>query len=480
MRPEGFRLRRDLGFERVALVLSGGGALGAYEVGVFRALETLGLEPAIIAGVSVGATNAVVWVAHGFRTARLEQIWRRLRASSIGMRWVTLALRAAGLVVMILAAIEVVLTLAGSPELNFVARLARHPERGEYGFVTLMIESLGWFVIGLVGVAMAMLTPRVEDLLARVPAGDPETWRRWLGGTLLVGIALYVGVAMSDLPWPWRLHTWLLLMGGAIWLFNHPGHHRDTLRNLFLRMLPETRGRGLWRSGAQRRLIERAIAKGDPGALVSGKTHLILSACSVQDGMLHYFINWPDPSPGFRERIERALGEVVVLSRPHEVVAAAVASGTLPVLFEPVRFHGHDYLDAGLFSNQPLHAVVADGADAILLVLVSPSAGPRKLPRHANLIELGMRIQELANWRDLQTELARLPSGWTREGDPARVCVVEPHAALPGSQFVFDPANMAELIARGEADAWSALERAGWIEASPSPKSERRHPARRE
>jgi predicted acylesterase/phospholipase RssA len=136
----------------------------------------------------------------------------------------------------------------------------------------------------------------------------------------------------------------------------------------------------------------------------------------------------------------------------------------LPVLFEPVRFHGDEYLDAGLFSNQPLHAVVADGADAILLVLVSPSAGPRALPRHANLIELGMRISELANWRDLQTELARLSPGWAREGDPARVCVVEPESPLPGSQFFFDPAIMAELIRRGEADAWRALERSGWIE----------------
>ena len=51
------RLRPDLPFSRPAVVLSGGGALGAYEVGVLRVLEAVGLRPAIVAGVSIGALN---------------------------------------------------------------------------------------------------------------------------------------------------------------------------------------------------------------------------------------------------------------------------------------------------------------------------------------------------------------------------------------------------------------------------------------
>ncbi len=56
----GRRLRADLPFRRVALVLSGGGALGAYEIGVLRVVETLALAPAMVAGISFGAVNAVV------------------------------------------------------------------------------------------------------------------------------------------------------------------------------------------------------------------------------------------------------------------------------------------------------------------------------------------------------------------------------------------------------------------------------------
>ncbi len=53
------KLRPDLGFQRIAVLLAGGGAYGAYEAGALRTLSAVGLEPGIVAGVSVGALNAV-------------------------------------------------------------------------------------------------------------------------------------------------------------------------------------------------------------------------------------------------------------------------------------------------------------------------------------------------------------------------------------------------------------------------------------
>src|SRR5260370_22163730 len=47
-------------FERVALVLQGGGALGAYQAGVYEALTEAGIHPDWIAGVSVGAINGAI------------------------------------------------------------------------------------------------------------------------------------------------------------------------------------------------------------------------------------------------------------------------------------------------------------------------------------------------------------------------------------------------------------------------------------
>jgi predicted acylesterase/phospholipase RssA len=449
-------LIRDFPYRRVAVVLSGGGAFGAYEIGVFRALEALGLRPAILAGVSVGAINAVVWLAHGFRTGILEQAWSHLRGSSIGMRWATLVLRAVGVFIGAIAAVEILLTLAGSPELNVHAPFRRFRDAWGFEFSSMILECLTWLFVGMAGIATALLGGRLEEVLARLaPPTAPEGWHRWLGRALLAGAVLYLLIAVIGIPWPWRFHAVALAAGIAVWLANRPGRPRDLLRRLFLRLLPETRGRGLWGAATRRRLIEALVAQGNPARLVQGDTHLIISACSVDDGRMSYFVNWRNPAPQFRERVRRALGEVVEVLRPEDVVEAVVAASAVPVLFEPARFREHEYLDGGVFSNQPLHAVVADGADAILLVLVSPSSGPRASGREANAVELVAR---------LQGELQNLPQGWSRAGDPARVCVVEPNEPLPGRMFGFDPANAVELMRHGERDGWLALERAGWLE----------------
>ena len=193
-------------------------------------------------------------------------------------------------------------------------------------------------------------------------------------------------------------------------------------------------------------------------------THLILSACEVESGRLHYFVNWKVGHGRFRDLVRDALGDVVEMHSRHELLQAALASSAVPVLFEPVRIHKLHYVDGGVFSNQPLHAVLADDADALLLVLVSPSESPPRLAQDPLVIDVAARLSQIANWRDLQTELRGLPPDWSRDGDPARVCVVEPESGLPGSLLTFDPEITKELLSRGEADAWSALESAGWLE----------------
>ena len=45
-----------------AVVLSGGGAKGAYEIGVWKALRRLSINYDIVCGTSVGALNGVLMV----------------------------------------------------------------------------------------------------------------------------------------------------------------------------------------------------------------------------------------------------------------------------------------------------------------------------------------------------------------------------------------------------------------------------------
>ena len=61
----------------VGLVLQGGGALGAYQAGVYATLADGGYEPDWIAGVSIGAINGALIAGNPpeRRTERLRQFW---------------------------------------------------------------------------------------------------------------------------------------------------------------------------------------------------------------------------------------------------------------------------------------------------------------------------------------------------------------------------------------------------------------------
>src|ERR1700738_5310478 len=68
---------RPLPFECVALVLQGGGALGAYQAGTYEALAEAGIHPDWGAGVSIGAIHAALMAGNPphSRIERLREFW---------------------------------------------------------------------------------------------------------------------------------------------------------------------------------------------------------------------------------------------------------------------------------------------------------------------------------------------------------------------------------------------------------------------
>jgi NTE family protein len=71
-----------LPFEVVALVLQGGGALGAYQAGVYEALSEAGVLPNWIAGMSIGAVNGAIIAGNPphARVDRLREFWTQVTA----------------------------------------------------------------------------------------------------------------------------------------------------------------------------------------------------------------------------------------------------------------------------------------------------------------------------------------------------------------------------------------------------------------
>lgn len=67
---------------RTALVLSGGGAKGAFEAGVVRALDAADVRPEVVCGTSAGALNAAA-VACEVPNERLVDLWCRLESGDV-------------------------------------------------------------------------------------------------------------------------------------------------------------------------------------------------------------------------------------------------------------------------------------------------------------------------------------------------------------------------------------------------------------
>ncbi|HEX2137651.1 MAG TPA: patatin-like phospholipase family protein [Microvirga sp.] len=68
---------------QIVLVLQGGGALGAYQVGAYQALHEAGVEPDWVIGTSIGAINASIIAgnARADRLVRLREFWTRMQHS---------------------------------------------------------------------------------------------------------------------------------------------------------------------------------------------------------------------------------------------------------------------------------------------------------------------------------------------------------------------------------------------------------------
>lgn len=78
---------RPRGCDNIALVLQGGGALGAYQAGIYQALHEAGLWPDTVAGVSIGSINAAIIAGNPpeRRVERLRMFWEGITARPVSL-----------------------------------------------------------------------------------------------------------------------------------------------------------------------------------------------------------------------------------------------------------------------------------------------------------------------------------------------------------------------------------------------------------
>lgn len=74
-------------YARVALTFQGGGALGAYQAGVYEALAETGLAPDWVAGISIGAVNAAIVAGNPpeRRVEKLRAFWELVSENPVAL-----------------------------------------------------------------------------------------------------------------------------------------------------------------------------------------------------------------------------------------------------------------------------------------------------------------------------------------------------------------------------------------------------------
>jgi NTE family protein len=78
-------------YQTIALVLQGGGALGAYQAGVYEVLDDAGIHPNWVAGISIGALNAAIIAGNApeHRVERLRAFWQTICRPPLLPTWLT-------------------------------------------------------------------------------------------------------------------------------------------------------------------------------------------------------------------------------------------------------------------------------------------------------------------------------------------------------------------------------------------------------
>jgi len=291
-------------FECIALLLQGGGALGAYQAGVYEALAEAHLQPDWVAGISIGAINSALIAGNPpeKRVQRLREFWE---------------------------------TITTPPFWDGAAGLLPKAEAGMEPFQQLLDQaSAAAASLGAMGLAMVSNKPLPAKAERPHEIWDKtwlhEFWEK-LGGPKLplhpseLGSFLIKGdVARSAANW---MSANLALVRGT------PGFFAPRVPVPWLQPAGSVEATSYYDTAPLLVTLERLV---DFDRINSGEMRFSVGSVNVCTGNFIYFDN-----------------ETHHIGPRH-----VIASGSLPPGFPPVEIEGEYYWDGGLVSNTPLQWVL--------------------------------------------------------------------------------------------------------------------------
>jgi NTE family protein len=289
-------------FECIALLLQGGGALGAYQAGVYEALAEANILPDWVAGISIGAINSALIAGNApeKRVERLRQFWETVTTAPLWDGAEELSLGTSEPLQRLMKEATEAAASFGAMSLALVSNkplpAQSQNSRGlwDKNWLTEMWENFGLKPFSL----------HPPDLAAFALRGDVARGAaNWISANMAL-VRGAPGFFVPRVPMPW------LQPAGSVDATSY--YDTAPLKSTLERLVD----------------FDRINAGGD--------TRFAVGAVNVRTGNFVYFDN-----------------------STHTIGPAHImASGALPPGFPPVEIDGEYYWDGGLVSNTPLQWVL--------------------------------------------------------------------------------------------------------------------------
>ncbi|HWG39810.1 MAG TPA: patatin-like phospholipase family protein [Candidatus Acidoferrales bacterium] len=481
--------RRPAAFaSRVGVVLSGGGARGAYEAGVLMAFQDAQVPTHIIAATSVGSINAASFAAQAEglvgQAEPLIAAWLDLTPATLGIDWSRYIFLLAGLVA------------ASAGIGNFLWLWLQ-----EHGiFLHAHHPKITWLALGVAGISILLFADKLSYIgyvglkYLRKRDWEPDWRKTWVsfGANVLVWgfIVLFLSFTYIHLPLDgngsYRMTPHVPMIFAiliALGLYRLLQDPLSKLSHRFLRMPLRT---GLFPNFDRIKFLRARIPD---GKLRNSAIRVIMTATDIQRGAARFFSNATVETlvndPGAHEEFIRREVE-----SPQDLVLAAVASSAYTFAYEAVTMDGRLWTDGGIMTNQPVLPALRLGADVLFLVLIAPleGAGANQTEAIKTFLDVGVHAVDILISKNFKSDIAMLSS-------INRLCTVyaaelgvkpeqleleigkqhyrfvkffdiAPQKPLPADALDFDSEIVSPIIVQGYRDARSVIQHFLEYEAS--------------
>jgi len=479
---------------RVGVVLSGGGARGAYEAGALMAFQDAEVPTHIITATSIGSINAASYAAHGEgvvgRAETLVRSWMELTPATLGIDWSRYIFLLAGLVA------------ASAGVSNFVWEWMK--EQGIY--LHAHHPKSTWLSLGAAGIAILFFADKLSYIgyvvmnFTRGTNWEPDRRKAWVsfGANLLVWGFVVLFLVFTNVHLPlggdrvYELSAPLpavVAIAAGFGLYRFLQEPLSKLSHRFLRLPLRT---GLFPNFDRIKFLRARIPE---DKLRSSDIRVVMTATDIQHGSGRFFSNVPVDvllkDPGVHEEFVRREVEC-----PADLVQAAVASSSYTFAYEAVPMDGRLWTDGGIMTNQLILPALRLGADVLFLVLIAPLHGDDDTGEIKTFLDIGVHAVDILISKNFKSDIAllnnfnRLCSVYAAElgvrpehleleiGSQhyryVKAFNIAPEKPLQASALDFDGEITGPIIVQGYKDAIKVIEEFLDYEAARPPRESRR------